>query len=352
MSSRHVRLTAAVIALVQVSFALPALADPSAGDKALAQSLFDDGKKLMAAEKYAEACPKLAESQHLDPGLGTLLNLAVCHEKEGRTATAWAEFNDAVSQAKKENNAPREAFAREHIAALEPKLSRVTITVTPASASVAGLEVKLDGARIGKAAWGSSMPVDPGKHAIDATAPGKKPWSGSITVGADGDKQAATVPALEDAPAAGGVATPGGGAPAVTPTTTPATPVGGSASDAAAEDGSGRRTLGLVVGGVGVVALGIGGFFGLRAMSKWDERKENCPGGACNATAVEAGSDAKSAANVANLGVGLGLVAIGVGVVLFITAPSGDKPKAPTTGFRVVPQATTSSGGLHVVGTF
>src|SRR5689334_18204741 len=114
--------------VTRLSFAVPLLApalvraEPSETDRGLAQSLFDDGKNLMKAKRYAEACPKLEESQRLDPSGGTLLNVALCHELEGKLATAWSDFKGALSLAKKDGRNDRIKAATEHIAALEPKL--------------------------------------------------------------------------------------------------------------------------------------------------------------------------------------------------------------------------------------
>lgn len=326
----------AALVLAQLAATVPAIAQ-SPSDKALAQSMFDEGKKLMADEKYSEACPKLAESQKLDPGGGTLLNLAVCHQKEGKTATAWAEFNDALSQAKKEGRAEREAFAREHIAEIEPTLSRLTVSVVPATASVAGLQVKLDGAPLGKATWGAQLPVDPGKHTLEASATGKKTWTGDIEV-ASADKKSIEVPALADAPAE----------PAKGTTTTTA-----GATDTSP---SSKKTIGYVVGGVGIVALGVGAVFGIRAFGKWGERNDNCPNDVCNAKAKQLGDDAKSAANIANVGVGVGIVAIGVGAFLIFTAPSAEstasKPGSIAKSVRVAPGALPGGGFIGLSGAF
>ncbi|HEX5098164.1 MAG TPA: hypothetical protein VFV94_01635, partial [Polyangiaceae bacterium] len=63
--------------------------------RAAAVLAYDQAEALMAAGKVAEACPRYAESQKLDPQLGTLLHLADCLEKKGQTASAWAAFRDA-----------------------------------------------------------------------------------------------------------------------------------------------------------------------------------------------------------------------------------------------------------------
>src|SRR5439155_24289020 len=125
----------------------------NATDKATAQALFDDGVKLMADGKNADACPKLAESQRLDPSLGTLLRLATCYERVGKTASAWALYGEAIAAAKSANQPAREKYASEHAAALASKLCKLTIVV-PVESDLAGLEVTRDGTPVTRAQWG------------------------------------------------------------------------------------------------------------------------------------------------------------------------------------------------------
>jgi hypothetical protein len=112
-------------------------AEGESDERALATALFREGRRLMAEGRPAEACPKLEESQRLDPGGGTLLNLALCHELEGRTATSWSEFANALSIARRDHRDDRAAEAQRHMASLEPKLARLRLVV-PADARCPG----------------------------------------------------------------------------------------------------------------------------------------------------------------------------------------------------------------------
>ncbi|AKV04114.1 hypothetical protein AKJ09_10777 [Labilithrix luteola] len=151
----------------------------STNDEMLAQSLFDEGRTLMDAGRFSEACPKLAESQRLDPGAGTLLNLAICHESEGRLATAYTELNASLSLATKDGRKDREAIARKHLADLAPRIPHVSIHVTQEED---GLEVRLDGGPVRKPAWDVVTGVDPGFHFVEAEAPGFPPYREQILV--------------------------------------------------------------------------------------------------------------------------------------------------------------------------
>jgi hypothetical protein len=294
--------------------------------------LFQDAKSLMSAGRYAEACPKLAESQRLDPGTGTLLALALCHQSQGRSASAWAEFTEVAGAAQKDNRADRVRVSREHIRQLEPTLSRLTITVPPSVAGVKGLEVTRDGSWVGPAVWGTAVPLDPGEHTIEAWAPGKKRWTMKVQFTPTGNSQTVAVPALEGAPAA--APPPPSPLPAPMPAEVPA-PSGGS----------GRRTAGFVVGGVGILALGVGAFFGVRAIAKSSDAKARCSPARCtDPQAVSTNDDAKVAAIVSDIGIGLGLAGLGVGVFLLVTAPSAPEPKK--TGLQATPWVGPGQAGL------
>jgi hypothetical protein len=316
-----------------------------ADDKATAQALFEAGKKLMDDGNYAEACPKLAESQRLDPGGGTLLNLALCHEKEGKTATAWSEFKEALGVARADGRDDRVKFATDHIAAVEPRLSRLVVTVG-ADAKIPGLAVTVDGTQIGEPAWGIATPFDPGPRRVAATAPGREPWENTIKLGAEADQQTVAVPLLAQAstPAVStATATPAGSS-----TTTP--PPAGPPSDdgaSAESDGSTQRVAGYVVGAAGLVSVVVGGVFGGLAMSLEGDAEdagctdETCPTPEALGYSNDAGTDA-TLANVFVFG-GIGLVAVGLIVVL---AAPDDSQEAVAAAPPVVPWVGPSEAGL------
>jgi serine/threonine-protein kinase len=307
-----------------------------ASDPATATMLFNEAKRLMGEGNFAEACPKFEESQRLDPGVGTQYNLADCYERAGRTATAWATFMDVASELKASGDEKRERVARDRIAALESKLSKLTI-LTPKN--VMGLEVRRNGELLGGAVWGNAVPVDPGTYTIEAMAPGKRKWSSVATVGPNGAGVTITIPELtsdvEPSPAA---PLPAQASQSVVPGPAPEAPT--------THPGQMQRTLALITGGAGVVGLGVGTAFGLTAFSKHSEYMTHCNGNICDSMGVSEHGDAASAATISTIAMTAGLVLVAGGAVLWFTAPKD----APMTAIRVVPAAGPSSGGMIVEG--
>jgi hypothetical protein len=322
--------------LLGLSLALPVQAESAGRDPAGAQALFDQGKKLMAEGKPLEACPKFAESQRLDPGVGTLLNLAACYETAGQTASAWSQFLEAESAARTENNAEAARVAHTRAGALVPKLSRIVISVAGAGtpAEVPGLEVRRDDALIGRAQWGVAMPVDPGVHRIHASAPSYEPWDQELEVKGQGANVAITVPALRAAaPSPPVSAAPAAPAP---PAATPAAPPSSAPAPApppAHESGFGAtRALALGAGVVGVAGLTLGTVFGLKAKSKHDSAEEHCGAdNMCSAQGVSLRSDAISAGNVSTVAFVVGVAGVAGAAVLWFTAKP-DNAGAPAVG--------------------
>ncbi len=169
-----------------------ARADGRERDIRQAQSLFERARLLMEDGDLAHACPLFAESQRLDPGGGTLLNLALCHERQGRTATAWAEYNDALALAVRDGREDRREFAHEHIEALRDRLPRVRVVIDQPTA---GLVVALDDTTLSALSLGADLPVDPGAHVVTASAAEHAPWRSSFVL-ADGQQLDVHVPAL------------------------------------------------------------------------------------------------------------------------------------------------------------
>jgi hypothetical protein len=313
---------------------LAALAGPArAGnpeDKAAADALYDQGKKLMASGQFAAACPKLAESQRLDPGVGTLLTLGDCYDRVGRKASAWTTFREAAALAKTRGQAGREKLARSRAAALEPRLSKLVIDV-PADSDVAGITIQRNDEPVGKALWGTPLPIDAGQHTVRATAPGRKPWT--LTVRAERDGQLVTVSVPLLAPEA--AAAPAPAPPPRPPDTRPDVRPGGT-----------QRALGFTAGGVGLAGIGVGVAFGFLALSKHDEAQANCAPtcAAGGGDAIQA--DAQKLALGSTIGFTAGGLLVAGGVVLLLTAPSFK------TAVTVAPVITARVQGAVIGGVF
>jgi hypothetical protein len=314
-------------------------ADILATNQALAQTLFNDGRRLMEAGQYAQACPKFTESHRLDPAGGTVLNLAVCHDREGRTASAFEEFRDALGWAEKEGNAARIDLARRRMAALEPVLSRLSLRLAP-DADITRLRITLDGKELFREAWAVAAPADPGPHTIEATAPGKVAWRTEVRIDRAGQAVEVPIPRLVDA------------VPIVKeaePPVAPGTHEGG---------GSGRNAAGFVALALGAAGVGAGTYFGLRAFSKWHDRNDNCSNGICNDQAVEDARSTDHAALGADVSFGIGIVGAGVGAYLLLTSRSASAKDASTGGLAVAtplhlaPRVAREGFGFELGGAF
>jgi tetratricopeptide (TPR) repeat protein len=272
-----------------------------AEEQAAARSMFSEGRRLMDAGQYAQACLKFEAASKLYESAGILLNLGDCYEKTGRTASAWTTFGGAASVAARTNRREDAAEAKRRQTKLEPELARLSLHVTGVTA---GMIIKLDGVEVPQAAWDAAVPVDPGKRELLAEASGYTSWSKSVSVTEPGKTVTVDVPALVAVPVP----------LAVNPAPAPVAPI---AYPDETRPGATQRVIGLVIGGIGVVSFGVAGALTIVAASEYSQAKERAGTTAGRNDSISAGNlaDAATVADVA------GGVLLGAGAVIWITAP-------------------------------
>jgi hypothetical protein len=351
-----------------------AKADPALA--AAAAALFDEALRLMNEGRFAEACPKLEESQKLESAVGTLLYLGNCYEQTRRTASAWASYRAAAEAARSEGQPEREKRALERAVALETLFARIVVVVPP-EARMAGLMVKRDGAVLGEASWGVGVPVDPGSHLVEASAPGKKPFSRAVRLPATSATVTVTVPKLEDAGAgAGGPiasaqamlgvgSAQGSRMPSVEPNGAPGGAdgtgrqgSGPAVGEAASSDaGNAQRIAGAVIGGTGLVGLVVGIVYGVRASSLESDSEAYClppDYTMCTDEGLALLDEASTAGVVSTVSFVAGGVLAAGGLVLILTAPTDPDPPGSSVGTQarceIVPLVGPRASGLVLRG--
>jgi hypothetical protein len=314
---------------VPFGFALVVLAFPAAvrADPAAAEALFREGRRLLEEGNYDAACPKLAESHAQDPASGTLINLALCYEKQGKLASAWAQYQLAATLARKDGRPDRVEAAGKQLSRLEPAVPRV---VVHALRLVPGITASFGDVRIGTAAFGSAIPIDPGTYEVVVSAPGRSDYHTSVTI-AEGETRTLEIPDL--AP------------PAAPPSAAPRQPDARQKPLRRASPFPERRRgaessprpapiAGYVVAGAGAVSLGLGTFFGIRSLSAYSEAEHLCPTHrTCSEESRRARDSAETHAWISNVALGVGLIAGGTGAWLILSHDSG---KTVATGVTSV----------------
>jgi hypothetical protein len=302
--------------------------DSTTDKRAMAEMLFYTARGLMDDNKIAKACKKFAESYRLDPAAGTLLNLAVCHEKEGKVASAWGEYRQAAAEARRSNRPDREQLAQEAIKRIEPDLPYLTIIV-PKPVRVAGLVVQRNNIPMEEGGWETELPIDPGVNEITATAPLYKPEKKLVPI----EKRQHLTVQLD--------------ALVLAPVVRPAPPFWTS-----------TRAWGAVAIVGGVIAAGVGAGFGVASLNSKSTSDAHCPtfdGQRCDATGASAMSTAYTDAWIADFAIGLGAAAIiGGSVLMFVGGAreqSGPPAAPPQQGAWRFDVTGSSHGALGVLKT-
>jgi hypothetical protein len=296
-------------------FSVPARASDES-DETVADALYRDGQRLIAAGQIHEACAKFAESQRLDPAAGTLIATAACHEREGKLATAMAEFSDAVSIAQHAHEAARAEYAKAHAGMLDKVVYRLTIRFADPPE---GLSFSLDDRALGVPALGTAIPLDPGHHRVQLALEGHVPWTKEVEATTNGSKDELSV-TLSDLP------------PLTTQATLPLTP--------------------LIVGGAGAVALLAGGIMVAVGTINGNDAAaaaKNTSGAVFQMYANERSTAVDVQASGFVIG-GLGVAALAVGGYLYYRDQKAPPPA--TSGFYVFPRVAPSSTGLVMGGRF
>jgi hypothetical protein len=283
-------------------------------DPAAAEALFREGRALLERGELDRACEAFEGSHALEASSGTLLNLAICRMKQGRTATAWAHFVSAERLATSQGRTEQAEEARRRKLELESRLSTLTLTAPEAPP---GLEVRRDNTLVQPASFGTKVPVDPGTVVISASAPGYEPLSFEVTL-SEAEEQRVTIPSLKKIAASSS-------APEARATSTPVR---------VDREEAEPSVWPWVIGGIGGAALVTGGVFGALALSSNSEAKTQCDERTndCPDEAVKTAERRDREALVSTVGIGVGLVGVGVAAIWALSSSSGRTESAWSYG--------------------
>ena len=291
-----------------------------ARDPVGAEALFRSGREALRRGDFATACSAFEESQRLDPAAGTALNLAACERGRGRVASAWQHLREALDLLPSDDD--RVPIAKKQIAALQPRLPHLTVRLSADAPS--GTRVLRDDVEIGGALLGFAQPIDPGRHVIRVSAPHFTEQTYEVIVTEGVARQIEVEPGAYVA----------------------------ESRTVERQGMTGRRKAGLILGGFGLTAIGIGAVEGVVVAQRGSERRTICPNNVCdNTSSLAQARNVDSSGNtlsiVSTVSFAVGGAALALGTYLAVTGAPEKRPPV-----ALVPLASPSVAGLGLHGSF
>jgi Tetratricopeptide repeat len=284
---------------------LTATAFVSAGDATKrAEELFGQGRVLLDEGKYAEACEAFDESMRLEPGGGTLLNLALCHELLGKYATATREYREALDRAIADGRQDRRRLAHERLDVVSARVARFAVEIDDAT----NVTVTMDGEPVPGSALERPIALDPGTHTLVVSIPGEVPFEHRFAIPKeDGWRGRVQVPRAS-VPAA---VPPAAVRPVLSP---PTLPLSLPKRDAVEQPRTERTTWHWVGLSVGVLGLATSAVTGVEALDAESDANDSCipERGYCSADGKAAADRANDFAWASTVSLGVGLAGLAV----------------------------------------
>jgi len=288
-----------------------------------AREQFNQALSLQTGGDWAGALALLKEVAAVKPTPQVRFNIALCEERLGRLVAALGDYELAASDAQAEK---ADQVAQEVDARLEALKARVPRVVVQRGEGADSATISLDGVSLGDSVLNIPLPADPGPHVIEAKALGFRPFKQAFRVA---EQQTATILVkLEPEPVA------------VLPPPLP--PIHQTSPNV--------RTIGLVVGGVGVASLiGSGAFFYLRQSTINDlDKKCGADRQACPDSARSTVDRGKLYTTLADVTLAVGAVGLGVGAALVIVGGHS----AEQANLAIAPGAASANAGATLLGRF
>ena len=329
------------------------LAEPN--QKAEALRHYDLGLSHMRSKAYGEAIAELNQAYDLGHDFAVLYDVGLVYTAMDEPVHAIQTLKRYLSEGGRRIASARRKDTEAEIARLEGRIATVVI-----HAKLDGIVIRVDGIEAGKTPLPDGLRINAGSHLLAASAAGHRAWEQRLAL-AGGDRRnldvdlepgespaVAAAPAMPPptVPASAGLAEPA--QPSVAGTATTQAPAPAPTSFPT------RKVAAYALGGLGVGALVIGGVYGVEAISKRQDSDSHCPQNQCSQAGVDLNNQAKSAAWVADIAIGAGLVSVAVATYLLLRAPKGETspPATSAQGTRLLAEVGPGKAGLALRGSW